>query len=139
MVRPFLTVMAFPCTVWSPLQHLGRNRDAHCQPQLRKWRRIQKKLVNWVVTTALGLHNVGYYFLIENPSLSAAWKEVAALKQLFDHPEEYGFYKIQVDQCQFGLVGPGGGPHRKRTWFLTNSYYVAEAAWEKRLVFNMNQ
>eukprot|EP00434_Breviolum_minutum_P017446 symbB.v1.2.015397.t1/scaffold1144.1/size135540/5 len=105
MVRPFLTVMAFPCTVWSPLQHLGRNRDAHRQRQLRKWRRIQKKLVNWVVTTALGLH----YFLIENPSLSAAWKEVAALKQLFDHPEEYGFYKIQVDQCQFGLVGPGGG------------------------------
>ena len=127
MVRPFLTVMAFPCTVWSPLQHLGRNRDAHRQRQLRKWRRTQKKLVNWVVTTALGLHNVGYYFLIENPSLSAAWKEVAALKQLFDHPEEYGFYKIQVDQCQFGLVGPGGGPHRKRTWFLTNSYYVAEA------------
>ena len=48
------------------------------------------------------------------PISVSAWKEVAALKQLFDLPEEYGFYKIQVDQCQFGLVGPGGGASIER-------------------------
>ena len=123
--RPFLTVMAFPCTVWSPLQHLGRNKNLNRQRILRKHRRIQKKLVDWVVHMALKTHELGYYFLIENPQLSAAWKEVPSLKEIFDYPENYGFFKIQVDQCQFGLTGPGGGPHRKRTWFLTNSEELA--------------
>lgn len=32
---------------------------------------------------------------------------------------------VELDQCKFGLRGPGGGLHRKRTWVLTSSEEVA--------------
>ena len=39
---------------------------------------------------------------------------------------EPGMHWVEFDQCRFGLRGPGGGLHRKRTWVLTSSQEVAD-------------
>lgn len=46
--------------------------------------------------------------------------------------ENGDYYLCEVDQCQFGLQGPGGGLHRKRTWILTSSAQVAQELSDKR-------
>ena len=119
---PYAQVIAFPCGPWSPLQAL-RAKDRR-RRMLMLWRRKKHhKLVRFAVRMARRQLARGRRFIIENPSRSAAWKEVPALKALAAEP---GMHWVEFDQCRFGLKGPGGGLHRKRTWVLTSSQEVAD-------------
>ena len=123
--KPFALVLAFPCGPWSPLMELVVSRDRKRALRLQRRRRKQQTLVDYAVDKALDQLAKGRHFLIENPSRSAAWKKCPRLKRLVDNAERLGLYLVEMDQCMTGLVGPGGGPHRKRTWILTSSEEVA--------------
>ena len=65
----------------------------------------------------------GRYFVFEHPATAKSWatdevRNVAALP---------GVRIVTFDQCRYGLVSPGGEPLRKRTSFMTNCSFVAEA------------
>ena len=114
-------IIAFPCGPWSPLQAL-RAKDKH-RAMLLRWRRKRhKKLVDFAVNLAKRQLARGKHFIIENPSRSSAWFEVPSLRSFLQQP---GLFQVEIDQCCFGLHGPGGGLHRKRTWILTSSEEVA--------------
>ena len=118
---PYCQVIAFPCGPWSPL-HALRARDRH-RAALLKWRRKKHvKLVNFAVALARKQMRRKKHFIMENPSRSLAWESVASLKKLLEEP---GLHLVEIDQCRFGLRGPRGGLHKKRTWILTSSEMVA--------------
>lgn len=117
---PYAQIIAFPCGPWSPLQAL-RSKDRHRAALLRWRRKKRKKLVDFAVRLANKQMERGHHFIIENPSRSAAWFEVPSLKKLSEQPF---LFSVELDQCKFGLTGPGGGLHRKRTWILTSSEEV---------------
>eukprot|EP00434_Breviolum_minutum_P044533 symbB.v1.2.039784.t1/scaffold6784.1/size15560/1 len=122
--KPFLLVLAFPCRVWSPLQHLSLASAPTAAIRLRRQlkqqnaKRKERRLVRYAVKKVKKQVQEGRHFLMENPAGSRAWNEVEELKRL---REDARFYLAEIDMCQFGLRGPGGGLHRKRTWILTSS------------------
>ena len=121
LADPFAEIIAFPCGPWSPLQAL-RAKDKH-RAMLLRWRRKRhKKLVDFAVNLAKRQLARGKHFIIENPSRSSAWFEVPSLRSFLQQP---GLFQVEIDQCCFGLHGPGGGLRRKRTWILTSSEEVA--------------
>ena len=124
---PFAAVIAFPCVVWSPLQRIGRNKR---QKALKLLRRKQKELTltKFAARQARAQLDAGRHFLLENPAPSAAWQECAELRALRNDPR---VYSVKFDQCQFGLRGPQGGLHRKRTLILTSSKKVADRFRDK--------
>ena len=124
--KPYALILAFPCGPWSPLMELVVGRDPRRLARLRRRRKQQTVLVNYAVDKAIAQISSGRHFLIENPSRSAAWKKCKRLKRLVDNAKKLKLFLVQMDQCMTGLVGPGGGPHRKRTWILTSSEEVAK-------------
>ena len=125
--KPFLLVLAFPCRVWSPLQHLtiASAPNAMIRQQQKKRQRLaklkEKKLVKYTVKKARDQVAEGRHFLVENPAGSQAWQHVPEMKELC---EDEDVYSVVVDMCQFGLRGPGGGLHKKSTRLLTSSEEV---------------
>ena len=120
--KPFCLVVAFPCTVWSPLQRIGRNKQARAQ-RLRRRQRKEKLLVKFSVESAKAQLERRRHFIIENPAQSMAWKACAELKAL---AQDSRVYAVDFDQCMLGLQGPSGGLHRKRTTILTSSKILAD-------------
>ena len=117
-------MLAFPCRVWSPLQHLttASAPNAMVRQQRKKRQRLaklkEKKLVKYTVKKARDQVAEGRHFLVENPAGSQAWQDVPEMKELC---EDEDVYSVVVDMCQFGLRGPGGGLHKKATRLLTSS------------------
>ena len=120
--RPYAQVVAFPCGPWSPLHQL-RSRDRHRVMLLRWRRRKHRRLVRFAVQIAREQLAGGRHFVLENPSCSLAWRKVPELQALMQEP---GVFLCETDQCRYGLTGPHGGLHRKRTWLLTSSEEVAK-------------
>ena len=123
--RPFCLMIAFPCSVWSALSHLTAGRDPNRRAQLIARRKREKILVEFAAERAMDQILHGCHFIMENPATSCAWRIVGKLRRLVEKSAELKLYYVRFDQCQFGLLGPGGGPHQKRTAILTSSREVA--------------
>ena len=107
-IEPHLLVLAWPCTVWSQLQELGRQTPLR-RHRLRLARTRQRKLLRFVRDAALRQRRRGGAILGENPYTSRAWKEPLIIEAFDNLPEDY------TDMCQFGLCVPGQPLLRKRT------------------------
>lgn len=86
--KPYCLVVAFPCTVWSPLQRIGRNQQAKVD-RLRKRRTAERRLVRFSVEMARSQLAKGKHFVIENPAPSLAWKVCPELKALMSDGRVY--------------------------------------------------
>jgi hypothetical protein len=95
--RPYLVVVAFPCRIWSSLMNLSKN-DAY----LKLRRGIGKRTLKLVCWLARQQHQMGRYYLIENPANSAAWGFENLFKKLLD---ETGGAFVVGDQCAYGATG----------------------------------
>ena len=96
---PDLLVVAWPCTVWSPLQLLGRKTSEQLQ-RLAQRRAEQRPLLQWVCDEVLARRRPGGVTLGENPGHTKTWME-PAIVQAFE-----GLPKALKDMCQFGLRCP---------------------------------
>ena len=104
---PDLLALAWPCTVWSPLQTFGR-KTAWERMRLIQRRKEQRTLLRFVRDAALDQRKRGGALVGENPDRSLAWKE-PLIEEAFE-----GQGGTRCDMCQFGLKIPKG-PIRKRT------------------------
>ncbi|OLP79745.1 Copia protein [Symbiodinium microadriaticum] len=111
--KPYFVMIAFPCGPWSPLQHLRAGPDL-----LRAKQAEGRVLIRFAVALAEEQARGGRHFIIENPDLSTAWRQLRLQKLLRQ------FLSVRLDQCCFGLRGPGGGLHKKPTRLLTSSQAV---------------
>ena len=106
---PDVMVIAWPCTVWSPLQVFG-NKSPWQRERLEERREEQRELLGFVRDASHGQRRRGGLLLGENPKPSLAWRE-PLIVEAFD-----GMGSIITDMCQYGLRIPEGGPFlRKRT------------------------
>ena len=105
---PDLMIIAWPCTVWSPLQSFGHKAPWQRQ-QLELRREEQRRLLGFVRDCSHDQRKRGGLLLGENPKPSLAWKEPLII-EAFD-----GMGSAVTDMCQFGLRIPGGEALRKRT------------------------
>lgn len=110
-LKPYCTVLAFPCGPWSPLMQLNPAAD---RERLRSEGEI---LINFAIEIAEEQMKHGRHFVMENPRPSAAWR----LPQLEVFAHRDGILPVDIDMCHFGLKGPGGGLHKKSTRLLTSS------------------
>ena len=125
--RPLLLVLSPPCTMYSILtwsfQH-GRTPADMWNAKMRD----ASALLTLAMQLAARQVSPGRYFVFEHPATAKSWhtvvvQNVAALT---------GVRVVTFDQCRYGLVSPGGQPLRKRTSFMTNCSFVAEAFDGKR-------
>ena len=128
--QPFGIILAFPCTVWSPLQNLtlSKMKGGAYAKRLKKRRLRDRVLIRHVVRMALLQMARGRHFVIENPSRSAAWSLCRELRRLRQDPR---VYEVVFDQCRFGLRGPWGRFHQKRTMILSSSIEVINRLTDK--------
>ena len=106
---PDLMVIAWPCTVWSPLQGFGHKSPWQRQ-RLEERREEQREILGFVRDASHGQRRRGGLLLGENPKPSLAWKE-PLIVEAFD-----GMASTTTDMCQYGLRIPDRGPFlRKRT------------------------
>ena len=106
---PDAMVIAWPCTVWSPLQEFGR-KSPWQRERLEERREEQRELLGFVRDASHDQRRRAGLLLGENPKPSSAWKEPLII-EAFD-----GMGSAITDMCQYGLRIPGGGPFlRKRT------------------------
>ena len=127
--RPFCLVIAFPCSVWSSLANLTAGRDPRRRARLEQRRKVEKVLVEYAAERATDQVLHGCHFIVENPATSAAWRLVGKLRKMIEKAREMDLYYVKFDQCQFGLLGPGGGPHLKKTGVLTSSRCGRSPTW----------
>ena len=106
---PDAMVIAWPCTVWSPLQEFG-HKSPWQRERLEERREEQRELLGFVRDASHDQRRRAGLLLGENPKPSSAWKEPLII-EAFD-----GMGSAITDMCQYGLRIPGGGPFlRKRT------------------------
>ena len=74
------------------------------------------------VTCAMAQHRQGRFWALEHPASAKSWSD----KCLRDLCMLDNVRTITFDQCQLGLISPGGSPLRKRTRIATNSNILAE-------------
>ena len=106
-VDPDLLVIAWPCTVWSPLQSFGKKTPMQ-RAVLAERRQEQRALLRFVRDAAHDQRKRGGALLGENPHPSLAWKE-PLIEEAFE-----GQATTRCDMCQYGLKIPTGHI-RKRT------------------------
>ena len=97
---PDLLVVAWPCTVWSPLQFLGTMTAERHERLLLRQQEDRDTFLNFVHEVVNYQKSVGRAVLGENPWTSRAWKEVP-IKAAFD-----GMGYGRCDMCRFGLAHP---------------------------------
>ncbi len=107
---PYLTVLAFPCNVWSMLMNLNPLVDVEA---LREAARV---LVQFAIEVAEHRMRRKRHFLMENPEGSAAWR-LPEMEEFLGHPM---VRSIVIDQCMFGLRNADGVLHRKATRLVTS-------------------
>ena len=72
---------------------------------------------------AMEQHQAGRFWALEHPAGADSWRTAKCLKDLCNLDN---VCTVTFDQCQFGLVSPGGSPLRKRTRIATNSEILAK-------------
>ncbi len=107
--------MAFPCSPWSALQNLQKDKQA-----VNKKREEDVCFLKFAKEMAEEQQALGRWFAIENPAASQAWKHPV----LEDWIENYD--KVTFDMCTMGLKDPyTERPLKKRTALITNSEAIA--------------
>ena len=96
---PDLLVLAWPCTVWSPLQNLSAVTRQRIQKLIEK-RREQRRLLAWTAEAVRDQRARAGLVLGENPWSSKAWKEEVIVTAF----EGLGY--VRADMCQYGLRRP---------------------------------
>ena len=107
---PYLTILAFPCNVWSMLMNLNPSVDIEV---LREAARV---LVQFAIEVAEHRLKRNRHFLMENPLGSAAWK-LPEMERFLQHPM---VRSVLIDQCAFGLRDAAGNLHKKPTRLVTS-------------------
>lgn len=98
--KPDLLVIAWPCTVWSPLQFLGPMDEERHKRLIARQQEERDSFLTLVHDTTKFQRLQGRAHLGENPFSSRAWKE--PLIQATYEGEPYG----RVDMCRYGLRRP---------------------------------
>lgn len=98
--EPDLLVLAWPCTVWSPLQFLGNMTQERHDRLLQRQQEDRDTFLSFVHEAVRFQRDRGRAHLGENPWRSAAWKE-PWIQSAYDG-ESYA----RTDMCQFGLKRP---------------------------------
>ena len=120
--KPRLVVGSPMCTMFSMLQTLsGWNPEKQ-----RRWEQDVGHLY-WALDRYEEQMKEGRLFLHEHPAGASSWR-LGRVQKLRNTP---GVYEVTADLCMFGLNArnAGGGvegPARKRTRFLTNSWWIAQ-------------
>ena len=111
--QPDLLVMAFPCSPWSQLQNLQRDKGV-----VAAKRRRDRTFLAFAREMADYQNSRGKGFLIENPVASKAWNE---------KPMQTHYRFVACDMCRFGLKDPWTKrPLKKRTDLMTNLRGLAD-------------
>ena len=104
--RPYLTVIAFDCRIWSILANLNPDHD---WTALR--RTVGKRMLHFMSWLAKEVHQSGRYYLIENPATSTAWSFEGVLPRVV---QQAGGSFACGDQCRYGAKDiESGRPIRK--------------------------
>ena len=107
---PYLTILAFPCNVWSMLMNLNPSVDVEV---LREAARV---LVQFAIEVAEHRLKRNRHFLMENPLGSAAWR-LPEMERFLQHPM---VRSVVIDQCVFDLMDAAGNLHKKPTRLVTS-------------------
>ena len=100
MVRetvPFLVIGSPPCTMFSSLQNLSKNR--RCEVEFKKAMRIAKEHVKF----CLGIYKIqmkaGRYFLHEHPNSASSWSMPEVVEMMAHEDVDV----TTCDMCAYGL------------------------------------
>ena len=111
--KPYLVIMAFPCTLWSLLQNLTRHKR-----DLEGLREEERKLLNFVKVVCKLQMKQGRHFLLENPLGSQAWQE-EHIQAILQMP---GVHSVRADMCAYGKRAEENGELvKKPTRFVSDS------------------
>ena len=123
-VKPGLTVVSAPCTLFSALQNLNLKHLDDPDKQTEFARRLieAKVLMSFACEVCRITMSYGGTFLFEQPWTSKAWNE-PRVQELINLEETY---VVKNDQCMFGLRATEGGLHKKPTGWLTNNQHLAQ-------------
>ena len=122
--KPFLLIGSPPCTAFSSLQNLSKNkRSAEAvQKQLNEGKLHMRFMMKLYAEQARG----GRYFLHEHPESASSWA-LDCVKEIASMP---GVYQVVAHMCRFGMTAvdhDGEGAVKKPTRFMTNSREVARS------------
>jgi hypothetical protein len=117
--KPYLVIGSPPCTQFSRLQNLNRNRS---DPRERRRRLVEAKvLLDFAVEVYRAQLARGAHFLHEHPLAATSWEE-PGVQELRAHPQ---VQEATAHQCCFGLAArdPSGSvqPVLKPTRFLSSA------------------
>ncbi|MDA8582760.1 hypothetical protein N9L68_00975 [bacterium] len=122
-VKPLLLIGSPMCTMFSALQSLSGWNAA-------KQKHFEESCghVRWTFKLYQRQLDEGRLFLHEHPANASSWK-LPFVKELM---QKEGVFTVVADQCMFGQVaksrrGKVEGIARKRTRFVTNSWWIADA------------
>ena len=124
-VKPGLTIISAPCTLFSSLQNLNQHRwRERSDYQAHAKRLSQARLLLRFATQVVAIiSQYGGTYVFEHPLGSKAWLE-KELQNLFRKEDTL---LVRSDQCRFGLRSATGGLHMKPTGWLTNSEEIRVA------------
>jgi len=119
--KPLLLVGSPMCTMFSKLQRLSAWTDEKEEKLMKSIRHIQ-----WCCEMYRRQMQDGRVFLHEHPEGATSW-QLPCMKRLM---KTEGVFRVVVDQCMFGQTvkdrrGKVEGLARKKTVFLTNSWWIA--------------
>ena len=99
---PDLTVIAWPCTVWSQLQGLNVKTVEHAEALADRQMMDRDDFLSFVHDVAKDRRACGKAVVGENPLTSRAWKE-PLIREAFLGPD---CDEVRVDMCAYGLRRP---------------------------------
>ena len=119
VLKPGLTIISAPCTMFSMLQNLNQHRwkDRDDFQQYAKQLGQARLLLRFAVQVVEIIVAYGGTYVFEHPLGSKAWLE----KELQKIIRRDDTLMVRSDQCRFGLTSASGGLHMKPTGWLTNS------------------
>ena len=117
--KPFLIVLAFPCSIWSSIQNLRKANEKDLLGVLREEERVLLRFVRAVCEIQVKNNR---HFLLENPAGSMAWKEPDIAHVVSN---------LSVDtcishMCRFNKKNASGKPLYKPTRFSSSSQCVID-------------
>ena len=121
--KPYVVVLAFPCSFWSPLQALNGPKDYDAA--------FEKAftLLQFALDVAEEQVKAGLRYILENPAGSRAWKLDAVRAWL---QRMKAMMVVKFDQCRYNLRGSTGELHMKPTFFATSAQAVVSEFLDKR-------
>ncbi len=118
--EPDLLVLAWPCTVWSPLQFLGHMTEERHQRLMVRQQEDRDSFLTLVHDMTKFQRSCGRAHIGENPFQSRAWRE-PLISAAYDG-EGYG----RVDMCRYGLRRPDTKELLKKPTQLAGTRAIVE-------------